>query len=87
MGKLHASDRSLLADEFHDGLPGGDVGIQIHSGVHGGNSTASFDGGGFGENERGASHGAAAEMHEMPGLWVAVDGGVFAHRGNDDSVS
>lgn len=86
MSKLHAGEGALFADEFDDGPPGGDVRVEIDSGIYGRDAPAGFDGGGFGENKRGAAYGAAAEMDEMPGLGMAVDGGIFAHRGNDDAV-
>ena len=43
--------------------------------------------GGFGKHESGASHCAAAQMHEMPVVGEPVDAAVLAHRRNRDSIS
>ena len=45
------------------------------------------DCGGFGEDQRGAADGVAAEVHEVPRAGEAVGGaGVLAHRGDEDAV-
>ena len=44
-------------------------------------------GAGFGEDEGGATDGAAAEMDEVPVAGEAVGAGVLAHGGDDDAVA
>jgi hypothetical protein len=41
---------------------------------------------GFCDDKAGAANGAASEVDEMPFVGKAVDGGVFAHGGDGDSI-
>jgi hypothetical protein len=62
------------------------VGVQVNSSVLRGNPADGLYGTGFGEDQRGAADGAAAEVHHVPRLRVAVFGGIFAHGRDADAI-
>ena len=62
------------------------MGIVVNACVAGRNSAAVFYGGSFGDDQARSAYCPAAEMYEVPGLGMAVFGGVLAHGRNDDAV-
>src|SRR5467141_2538140 len=85
--ELNTSGGAFGADKLYDRAPRFDVGIEIEACVRRRYSPARFDGGRFRDDERRSADGSTPEMNEMPCLWMAVDGRVFAHWRDDDAVS
>ena len=86
MGELGTGVGSVLVEECGDALKVGDVLVFPDAEVAGGDTSFGTDGVGLGEDKSGPADGAAAEMDEVPVVSEAVDGGVFAHGGDGDSV-
>ena len=86
MRKLHARRRSLLAHKSHDGPPCVYMRSKIHAGVSGRDPATGLNGSRFRENQSGASHGPAPQMHQMPWLRMTIHSRILTHRRNDYPV-
>ena len=86
MGELGASVGAVLVQESSDALEGEDVLVFPDAKIAWSDASFRVDGVGFGKDKGGAADGAAAEMDEVPVVGEAVDGGILAHRRDDDPV-
>src|SRR6202007_177972 len=66
MSELHAGNCALFTDKMGDWLPRFDMGIEIDAGVPGRDAPDGLHGGRFRHYQRCATHGAAAQMHQVP---------------------
>jgi len=66
MRELNANLLALAVDVVDDALQGCDLAVCPEAGVVGGDAAASFDGGGFYDDEAGAVEGELAEVDEVP---------------------
>ena len=75
VGELNAHARgSVRLGEIDDALPGCLVLVGVHAGAAVGDAAVLGDVGHLGDDEAGASDGAAAEVDQVPILGGAVDG-------------
>ncbi|MNH06713.1 hypothetical protein D3C79_660900 [compost metagenome] len=79
MGQLDAWHRALGGDETGDALQRRDLRVVPQAQVLRGNAPIGSHGSGFGENQAGATHRAAAQVHQVPVIGQAVDTGILAH--------
>ena len=86
VGQLNAGDRALGGDEASDALQRFDLFVVPQAKVFGGDTPVGGNRRGFGENQTGTAHRAAAQVHQVPVVGQAVDAGVLAHRRHGDAV-
>jgi len=86
VGQLDPRHRALGADKAGDTLQRLNLGIVPQAQVLGGDAAIGSDGGGFAENQPGTANGTAAQVHQVPVIGQAIDGGVLAHRRHGNAV-
>ena len=85
MGELDAGDSTLRFDVSRDAGPGGDVLVLPDAGAAGSNAAFRANGGGFGDDGTGAD-GPGAQVNEVPIGGETIDGGLLAHRRDEDAI-
>ena len=84
---LHSRNRALRLYERGDAREISDVLIFPNAEITGADAAACFHGGGFGEDERSATGGAASQVHQMPVISESVVARILAHGRDDDAVT
>ena len=87
VGELNSGDGSLPQQKLGDAREEGDVVVFPDAEILRADAAYGGDGAGFGEDQRGAADGAAAEMDEMPVVRKAIAAGILAHGRDDDAVA
>ena len=85
VGELDTRDGALGLDIGRDAGPRGDVIVLPDAGAAGSDAAVWMDGGGFGDDRAGAD-GSGAQVDQVPVGGEAVDGGVLAHRRDEDAI-
>lgn len=84
---LNAGNRAVLLNESRDALEHRDVFVFVDSMIAGANASACFYRSGFDDDKSSTTHGAAAEMDEVPIGRKSIVARVLAHRRNGDAVA
>ena len=86
VGQLQAWHGALGGDETGDALQWGYLLVIPQAEVFGGDTPVRGYRCGFGNDQAGATDGAAAQMDKVPVVGQAIDGGILSHRRDRDAV-
>ncbi|MNM85140.1 hypothetical protein D3C81_972490 [compost metagenome] len=86
VSQLDTGHAPLGGDETGDALQRGDLSVVPQAEVFSGDAAIGGHRHGFSDYQASATHGAAAQMDEVPIVGQAIDGGILAHRRNGDAV-
>ena len=84
--ELHPGVSTLAVQKSCDAFKRLDVLVLVNSKVLGRDAAFGGYSRGFGHHQSRATHGAAAQMHQMPIRGKAIAAGILAHRRNHDAV-
>ncbi|KWV86980.1 hypothetical protein PFLmoz3_03445 [Pseudomonas fluorescens] len=79
VGQLNTRHRALGRDKTGDAPQWFDLGVVPQAQVLGGDTAIGGHRRGLGKNQPGATHGPAAEVHQVPVIGQAIVAGVLAH--------
>ncbi|MNS90482.1 hypothetical protein D3C72_1245340 [compost metagenome] len=79
MGQLNAWHGALRGNKAGDALQRRNLRIVPQPQVLGSNPAIGSDRRGFGKNQSGTAHRAAAQMNQVPVIGQAIDTGILAH--------
>ncbi len=87
MGNLYGSYGPLFFHEADDGCQSFGLGVVPDTQIARRNATLGTYSAGFGHDQSGATHRAAAEVNHVPVTGYPVRGGVLTHGGDDNAVA